>query len=171
MLKAVVYTSQTGYTEQYARMLAGRAGLGCYTIKEAKRRLGEEDAYIYMGWLSAGRISGLSKARRFRMPAAVAAVGISGPDKAYEEKLKKQNKLGETAFFYLQGGFAREKLRGLSKIMMNAAYQSLVKAAQAQPDPTPQQQKAAELLLHGGSCVTKEALLPLIRWAILHKEA
>ncbi len=169
MLKAVVYTSQTGFTEQYARMLAGKAGLGCYTVKEAKKRLNKEDEYIYMGWLSAGKIVGLSKAKRLSAPAAIAAVGISAPDLAYEEKLKKQNKLGETAFFYLQGGFAREKLRGIPKMMMNAAHSSLLKAAKAQKDPTPQQKKAAELLEYGGSCVTKEALIPLIGWAVAHK--
>jgi len=164
MLKAVVYASQTGFTEQYARMLAGKVGLGCYTVKEAKKHLQKGDDYIFMGWLSAGKIKGLKKACRLGKPQAVAAVGISGESKVYTEKLKKQNKLKDKPFFYLQGGFEKEKLKGSAKLMMKAAYKTLVKKAQAVKDPDEGQKNALELLLHGGSLVSKERLLPVIEW-------
>ena len=38
-LKAIVYTSNTGYTAQYAALLAKKTGLHAYTLEEAQGKL------------------------------------------------------------------------------------------------------------------------------------
>ena len=67
-MKAVVYTSQTGFTAWYARLLAEKAGLPAIPLERAARELGRQDGVVFLGWLCAGRISGLKKARRSFSP-------------------------------------------------------------------------------------------------------
>ena len=49
----IVYTSNTGFTERYARMLAEETGLPCYCLEESPRG----GSAIYLGWLMAGTVS------------------------------------------------------------------------------------------------------------------
>lgn len=39
MAKAIVYTSNTGYTEEYARLLGEETGLPVYSLKDASDSL------------------------------------------------------------------------------------------------------------------------------------
>ena len=39
MIQAIVYTSNTGYTAEYARMLGEKTGLPVLTLNEAKKSL------------------------------------------------------------------------------------------------------------------------------------
>ena len=45
---AIVYTSNTGHTEQYAALLGNKTGLPVYPLDEAMRKLPPEEPVIYL---------------------------------------------------------------------------------------------------------------------------
>ena len=53
---AIVYTSNTGYTKQYAGMLGKNTGLPVYSLEEAMKELGAGDSILYLGLLMAWKI-------------------------------------------------------------------------------------------------------------------
>ena len=74
-LSAIVYTSQTGFTRRYAEMLAQKTGLpACEMGAPAPAR---GTGVLYLGWLRAGGVQGLAKARRRWDVKGVCAVGMS----------------------------------------------------------------------------------------------
>ena len=125
MIKAIVYKSHTGFTEKYALMLSEAVGVEAYDIKEASSKLTKGDEIVYMGWIMASRISGLSKARKKYNIKAICAVGMSFEDKNTIINLKKANRLESLNVFYLQGGINKNKLKGVFKIIVNMAAKSL----------------------------------------------
>lgn len=64
MIKAIVYKSNTGHTEQYAHLLSDKLNIPCYSLREANRKLKKDDGIIYLGWLFAGKVKGLKKASK-----------------------------------------------------------------------------------------------------------
>ena len=58
----LVYTSATGFTARYAQLLSRRTGLPCLALERAKE-LPAGTGVVYLGWLCAGGIKGLKKAR------------------------------------------------------------------------------------------------------------
>ena len=55
---AIVYTSNTGYTRQYALLLGAQTGLPVYALDEARKCLAPGCAILYLGWLMAGKVQG-----------------------------------------------------------------------------------------------------------------
>ena len=76
MIEAVVYTSNTGETEKYAKTFAVKAGLPCVKLEETSTL--EKGAHIiYFGWIFADTIQGYDKAcRKYDIP-CVCGVGMS----------------------------------------------------------------------------------------------
>ena len=73
---AIVYTSNTGYTRQYATLLGEKTGLPVYSLEEAASRLPCGNCVIYLGWLMAGKVQGYAKAAKRYQIAAVCGVGM-----------------------------------------------------------------------------------------------
>ena len=59
---AIVYTSNTGFTAQYASLLGGETGLPVYSLEDASKSLPRSSPIIYLGWLTAGKVQGYDKA-------------------------------------------------------------------------------------------------------------
>ena len=59
--EAIVYTSDTGYTAEYAKILAERTGLPVYSISDASTKLEKNSSVIYLGWLMARKIKNYKK--------------------------------------------------------------------------------------------------------------
>lgn len=53
-MNAVVYTTNTGSTERYAKLLAHETALPAYSLAEAKKKLFPGAEVIYLGWIMAG---------------------------------------------------------------------------------------------------------------------
>ena len=53
-MNAIIYTTNTGSTERYARLLAKETGLPAYSLAEAKKRVFAGAEVIYLGWIMAG---------------------------------------------------------------------------------------------------------------------
>ena len=53
-MNAIIYTTNTGSTEHYAKLLAQKTGLPVYSLAEAKKRVFAGAEVIYLGWIMAG---------------------------------------------------------------------------------------------------------------------
>lgn len=162
--EAVVYTSNTGYTRQYAQLLGERTGLPVYSLEEAQRALPSGSSVLYLGWLMAGTVKGYGKAAKRFCIQAVCAVGMGAAGSQLKE-VRKSNALPDTLpLFTLQGGFDSSRLRGVYKLMMNVMAKTLGKQLEQKPDRTAEESDMLDLLRNGGSRVRAEALDGVLNW-------
>lgn len=160
-ISAIVYTSNTGFTRRYAQLLSRAAAIPAYELDSA-RPAPAGARVVYLGWLCAGGIKGLSKARKRWDVRAVCAVGMA-PEYP-REKLAAQNHMGELPVFYLQGGYAPEKMRGINKVMMGFMTKQMTK----NPPKDEAEAGIQKLFLQGGDFVNEANLAPVLAW--LRKE-
>ena len=161
---AIVYTSNTGYTEQYALLLGEQTGLPVYALEDAGKNLAPGSAVIYMGWLMAGKVQGYAKASGRYQVEAVCGVGMGATGSQIED-LRKTNSFPETLpVFTLQGGFDLTRLRGVYKMMMTVMARTVGKGLADKKDRSPEEDDMLDLMLHGGSRVRKENLTAVWEW-------
>ena len=164
MIKAVVYTSETGHSQEYAALLGNKTGLPVYEGREAAGALPEGTEILYIGWLMAGKIVGFKKADKRFTVCAVCAVGMSGSDSQLDD-IKKVNKLAPSlSVFYLQGGFELDKLHGLYRFMMKAMKKTVGKSLAQKETRTPEEEDMLDLLVNGGNRVSEENLSAVTDW-------
>lgn len=157
---AIVYTSNTGLTESYARILAEKTGLPLYRIEEAKDALASCERVIYLGWLMAGMIVSYKKARKLYDIAAVCGVGL-GDTGAQDESARKTNKIpSDIPVFTLQGGMDRAKLTGIYKSMIDVFTKVMIK----KKNKTEDEEKMTSLLISGGNYVSEDNLCAVLSW-------
>lgn len=161
---AIVYTSNTGYTGQYAALLGQQTGLPVYPLSGPGEGPAAGSPVLYLGWLMAGTVQGYAKAaKRYRVQ-AVCAVGMGATGSQLED-VRKTNKLPpELPLFTLQGGFDLQKLRGVYRLMMVVMAKTAGKALAGKQDRTPDEDAMLELLTHGGSRVCAENLAAVLAW-------
>lgn len=159
-LQAIVYVSETGFTQRYAHLLSGKTGLPAYTLAEAAGKLPDGAPIIYMGWLMAGSVKDCKKAaRRYRIR-CVCGVGL-GDTGAQDAAARKACALPEDVpVFTLQGGMALDKLRGPYRI----AIRLLTRGMAAKKNRTPGEERMLALLQSGGDYVSEEHLSEVLRW-------
>ena len=163
MIQAIVYTSETGTTAQYAHMLAERTGLPVYTLKEAGSALAANTEIAYLGWVMASGVKGLADAAKRYRVRMVCAVGMEPAGK--EQELREKNGIPQDAALYpLQGGYLPDRLRGVQKLMMRMITGSMAKKLAAKADRTPEEDDLLDLMEHGGSRVSLEKLAAPLRW-------
>ena len=163
MIKAIVYTSNTGFTKRYAQMLGNEKGIPVYEFGKTKGNVNKEDEIIYMGWLMAGGIKNYKKAKNEYNVKAVCAIGMTRPsDRQYDEILKRHN-IKEN-LFYLQGGFDKNKLKGLHKFMMNILEKVIRPNIEKKENKNEEDIEMLEIMQNGKDCVKKENLAELINW-------
>ena len=164
MMNAIVYTSNTGFTAQYAELLGEKLNLPVCSLDAAKGRLDAGAEILYLGWLMAGRVKGYQQAAKRYKIAAVCGVGMGAGGSQIKE-VRKGNAIPENIpLFTLQGGFELGKLHGIYKFMMNAMKRTVGKKLAEKPDKTADEQDMLDLLLHGGSRVSEENLRPVLEW-------
>ncbi len=157
-MKAIVYTSQSGFTKQYAELLSSDTGLPAYNMKSAKSALAKNDEIVYLGWLMGGFIKGYKKAAKRYAVKVACAVGMGVPGTQTPETLMKQNHISGIPVFYLQGGFDINKLHGINKLMMRA----MTKALNNKPDKTPEEVEMVNMSVNGGNRVSRENLTEVL---------
>ena len=161
---AIVYTSNTGYTAEYARLLGQGTGLPVYALSEAAEKLNSGAAIVYLGWLMAGKVQGYWKAAKRYSICAVCGVGM-GATGSQMEDVRKTNALpASLPLFTLQGGFDMAKLHGIYKFMMTVMAKTMGKRLAVKADRTAEEDRMLELLTHGGSCVREEHLKDVLAW-------
>lgn len=163
-MQAIIFTSNTGHTQEYAQMLGEELGLPCYDLKQAKSNLPSGVDVIYLGWIMAGNVQGLKKALRRYSVKAVCAVGMSGNDKQLEEIYDKYMFLEDTPIFYLQGGMEYQKLKGVYKFMIGTVKKVMGKKLEAKEEKTQDEQEMLDLIVNGKSMVSKEKLSEVLAY-------
>ena len=161
---AIVYTSNTGFTAQYASLLGGETGLPVYSLEDASKSLPQSSPIVYLGWLTAGKVQGYDKAvTKFNLQ-ALCAVGMAKSGSQMEDVRKSNNLPQGLPLFTLQGGFDLKKLRGVYKFMMLVMSKTVAKKLAAKPDRTPDEEDMLDLFQNGGNRVSLEKLRPVLAW-------
>ena len=161
---SIVYTSNTGYTAEYARLLGEKTGLPVYSLDEAEQKLAAGNRVIYLGWLMAGKVQGYKKAAKRYKVQAVCGVGMGGNGSQLRE-VRKANAIPEkTPLFTLQGGFDLSKLSGVYKLMMTIMVKTAGKGLAEKQDRTPDEDVMLEMMTQGGSRVSAENLAEVLAW-------
>ena len=161
---AIVYTSNTGFTAQYASLLGGETGLPVYSLEDALKSLPQHSPILYLGWLTAGKVQGYDKAvTKFNLQ-ALCAVGMAKCGSQMEVVRKSNNLPEDLPLFTLQGGFDLKKLRGIYKFMMLVMSKTVAKKLAAKPDRTPDEDDMLDLFQNGGNRVSLENLRPVLEW-------
>ena len=157
---AIVYTSNTGHTRQYALLLGEQIGLPLFSLDEAKSQLSGGSPVIYLGWLHASHVKGYAKAaRRFDLR-AVCAVGLCDTG-TLTDQVRKATSIPEgIPLFTLQGGIDRSRLKGMDKLMISM----LTKGLASQKQRSAQDERMLELLSRDESYVSLENLSEVLRW-------
>lgn len=161
----IVYKSNTGFTREYAAMLAKAEKMKCYELEDAEKQPEQGSEILFMGPLMAGRIQGLETARKQYTVKAAVGVGMSPPGPQTLSTLSKANYIPEAPMFYLQGGWAPKKVSWLQRRMVNMVTRSVRKQLiDRGRKRTEEEQRYLDMLLKGGSFVAYKNLDTLRGW-------
>lgn len=158
----IVYTSNTGFTREYAQMLAKAEKRKAYELSDPQLPLKGEA--LYLGPLMAGHVAGLDKAAKRLTLRAVCGVGMSPPGEQVMASMRRANYLSDLPLFYLQGGWAPKRVGWLKRRMVNMVTRSTRRALQAKAGRTAEEERQLRFLVEGGSCVAYENLAQLRAW-------
>ena len=160
-MRAIIYQTNTGTTERYAKLLAQQTDLPCAALEEAD--FPEDTEIVFLGWIFSDKLQGLEAVRqKYSRIVAVGAVGLFSLEKPDEVK----EKLGVAApLVLLPGVFDPKKLKG----MMRLAFSMLKRALQAKGANSESEQTTLRILETGVDSFDEAALAPLI--ALLRGEA
>ena len=153
-MNAIIYTTNTGSTEHYAKLLAQKTGLPVYSLAEAKKRVFAGAEVIYLGWIMAGSVKGYAEAAKRYQVRAVCGVGVR----------KKSEIPANIPLFTLQGNFDVKKLHGVYRPMMEIMVKTAGKSLAAKKDRTPEEDGMLDMMLHGGERVKQENLSAVLDW-------
>lgn len=159
-ISAIVYTSGTGFTRRYAQMLSRAAAIPAYDLENRDCLPENGTRVLFLGWLRAGGIVGLSRARKRWDVRAVCAVGMA-PDNDLKA-LAKRERL-DCPLFYAQGGYAPDKLKGANKVIMVLVVKLLGKT-QAKVVKTPEDAEKLRQFQRGCDFVDEANLAPVLVW-------
>ena len=166
MVRAIVYTSNTGFTKKYAEILSRKIGIEAYDLEDAKTKLSTNDEVVYMGWLSAGKIIKLKEALKLYQVKCVCLVGMANPSEKMVSDAHKRNKAPNVKFFYLQGGFDIKKLTGINKFLMQIMAKGVSKSLEKKENLSDDEKKTLDMMKNGGDYVKEENLDPVIQYLI-----
>lgn len=161
----IVYRSDTGFTREYAEMLAKAEKMKVCPLSEAQGKVGPGETVFFMGPLMAGHISGVDQAVKQFAVKGVCGVGMSPTSQQVLDTLAKANYVPNAPIFYLQGGWAPKKVGWLKRRMVGMATRSMREALRDKGSRrTPEEDKQLDFLLHGGSFVAFENLDTIRAW-------
>ena len=169
----VIYSSQTGFTKQYAQWIAEVFAGDTMTIKDANKKkddfFEQYDALVYGGFAMAGSINKvkwfLEKANRWReKKLAVYCVGAS-PDGAKDIEIALHNALTDEQreymkAFYCPGGLNYENMPGPSKLAMRA-FASVMRKKK---DKTEDEKVMAEMIQHSYDIHDIKYIKPIVEY-------
>lgn len=158
--KAVVFSSNTGFTERYAKIFCEKTALPVYSLAEAKEKLEKGTKVVYFGWLMAGNVVGYKKAEKLFDVAAVCGTSLA-PTGALAENARKSCKLPKDfPVFTVQAGMDRKKLRG----GYGFGIDMLTKIMSKKKNRTAEETAMLDLLINGGDFVSEENLADILEW-------
>ena len=151
MCRVIIYKSKTGHTERYARMLSKELHIPCYSYKDAK--VSENDEIIFLSYIYAYKIMGLSKILKKYNVKVVIAVGALAYSKDYLNTLKDANNI-KLPFFYLRGGIDYSKLNFFFRKFLPVIGKDIAK----------DDKELLNLFKNGGDFVNKDNLKEVLNY-------
>lgn len=157
---AIVYTSNTGFTERYAKALGAKTSLPVYRLEDCKKDLPAGTPILYFGWLFASNVKKYREAaKRYRI-CAVCAVGLCDTGALLEEARAASKIPAEVPLFTLQGGMHRDRLRGVNRMIIGM----LTKMLASKKDRTEDEERQYLLVRDGGDYYREENLADVLAW-------
>lgn len=164
MIKAIVYTSNTGNTRKYAQLLGKEINIPVLEFRDALNQLSEKIEIIYFGWIMAGGIKGYKEVNQHFSVKAACGVGMKATG-SQNIDVRERNQIPEDiAVFTLQGGYEKEKLKGINKFMMNMVAKASLKELSQKDKRTAADEDMIDLLNNGGNRVNLKNLKSVIEW-------
>ena len=163
-MNAIIYTTNTGSTEHYAKLLAQKTGLPVYSLAEAKKRVFAGAEVIYLGWIMAGSVKGYAEAAKRYRVRAVCGVGMGKTGTQTDSTRKKSAMPANIPLFTLQGNFDVKKLHGIYRLMMEIMVKTAGKGLAEKEDRTPEEDDMLDMMLHSGERVKEESLSAVLDW-------
>lgn len=163
-MKAIIYTSNTGSTARYAKLLGHELDIPVYRADEAKKMVPADAEVIYLGWIMASTIKGYAGITKKYKILAVCAVGMGQTGTQVKEVRTKNRIPDDIPLFTLQGNFDIKKLHGIHKLMMNVMVKTAGKALADKDDRTPEEDDMLDMMLNSGERVRIENLKAILDW-------
>ena len=163
-MDAIIYTTNTGSTEQYARLLAQKTGLLTYSLAEAKKRIPVGAEVVYLGWIMAGSVKDYAAAAKHYRVCAVCGVGMGQTGTQTESVRKKSAIPANIPLFTLQGNFDVKRLHGIYRLMMEIMVKTAGKSLAAKKDRTAEENDMLDMMTNGGERVKAENLSAVLDW-------
>lgn len=168
MKTIVIYNSQTGFTERYARWIAEAAGADCLALPAAKKEnLAAYDAIIFGGWACAGSISKIGWfkknigqwADKKLIAFCVGGSPIENPDiEPALQKMFNEEEQKQVSVFYCPGGFNYEKMPASSRLMMKM----FIKMLRAKKDKTETEREMIKVISSSYDISDKKYIEPIL---------
>ena len=163
-MDAIIYTTNTGSTEQYAKLLAQKTGLPAYSFAEAKKQILAGAEVVYLGWIMAGSVKGYTAAAKHYRVRAVCGIGMEQTGTQTDSVRKKSAIPTNIPLFTLQGNFDIKKLHGIYRPMMEIMVKTAGKSLAKKKDRTPEENDMLDMMLRGGERVKAENLSAVLDW-------
>ena len=163
-MKAIIYTSNTGSTAEYAQLLEKELNLPVHSLQKAENKVPAGSEIIYLGWIMAGGIKGYKKAAKLYKVCVVCGVGMGQTGTQLKELRDKNTIPQRIPLFTLQGNFDVKKLRGTYRFMMNVMVKTAGKGLANKPDRTPEEDDMLDMMVNGGKRVSLQNLKAVTEW-------
>ena len=163
-MNAIIYTTETGSTERYAKLLAHETGLPVCSLAEAKKKVPAGAGIIYLGWIMAGGIKGYKEAAKLYKVRAVCGIGMGQTGTQLKEVRDKNAIPQRIPLFTLQGNFDVKKLHGAYRFMMNVMVKTAGKGLANKPDRTPEEDDMLDMMVNGGKRVSLQNMKAITEW-------
>ena len=102
-MKAIIYTSNTGSTAEYAQLLGKKLNLPVHSLQQAKNKVLAGSEIIYLGWIMAGGIKGYKEAAKLYKVRAVCGIGMGQTGTQLKEVRDKNAIPQRIPLFTIQG--------------------------------------------------------------------
>ena len=161
-MTAILYTSNTGSTERYAKMLGEKTGLPVYKLDGSPIPEGTE--ILYLGWVMAGGVKGYQEAAKKYRVKGLCGVCMGATGSQIAEVRKANSVPDDVPVFTLQGGFDISKLHGIYRFMMSVMRKTAGKSLANKSERTPDEDDMLDMMLHGGDRVSSDHLKAVLEW-------
>lgn len=171
---AIIYSSRTGFSKQYAEMLQQKVGGELFDLSKMRKlnQVMGADVLVYIASIMGGRmrefkfidknIYDLERPRKIFV-----GVGLTPPEEQVYLGFKQTNcPFGfenKIKFFLLRGGMRYSELRGVDKLLMKNILKNLSK----KEERSPVEEEMYQAIINGADYVNEESLEPIVQ-EILH---
>ena len=161
MIDAVVYTTNTGFSKEYALMLGNELNLPVYELEKALKEIKKDTEISYLGWVMADNIVGYKKVATYFKVSVLCAVGLS----SNKDRIAKANIIdNNTELFVLKGGLNLNRLKGFKKFLMKIISKSMIKDLEIKQNLDLEDKKLLAILKGEESGVSKNNLSEAISY-------